>query len=97
MPSNKIMPRALVLALLAIFCAPVYAQDPRTELQGIERNSFVDKMQDELAYLVDSGVSSVIEAYIDAMTPQQVKDYLLSHWKENADNGILFSNHPIGS
>lgn len=55
-----------------------------------------DKMQDELAYLVDSGVSSVIEAYIDAMTPQQVKDYLLSHWKENADNGILFSNHPIG-
>ena len=56
-----------------------------------------DKMQDELAYLVDSGVLSVIEAYIDEMTPQQVKDYLVSHWKENADNGTLFANHPVGS
>ena len=52
-------------------------------------------MQNELAHLVDSGVTSVIEAYIDALTPQQMKDYLLSHWKQNADDGILFDNYPI--
>ena len=53
------------------------------------------EMQNELAHLVDSGVTSVIEAYIDALTPQQMKDYLLSHWKQNADDGILFDNYPI--
>jgi len=60
--------------------------------------SIHDEMQDELAALVDSGISSVIEAYIDALAPQQVKDYLMSHWKENADNGVLFPpNHPAKS
>jgi hypothetical protein len=52
-------------------------------------------IQQALAHLVDSGVTSVIEAYIDALTPQQMKDYLLSHWKQNADDGILFDNYPV--
>ena len=53
------------------------------------------EMQNELAHLVDSGVTSVIEAYIDALTPQQMKYYLLSHWKQNADDGILFDSYPV--
>ena len=49
-------------------------------------------VQDELAALLDSGVASIIEGFLDALSPQQTRDYLLEHWKQAHDDGLMYDH-----